>query len=78
MLGIQTGANYSNAGRGPVLLMDWAVAGITPPNVPMPVPEIPPQLPPDVPDSKEPLGDPAPMESPIPVREPPTTLPPQS
>lgn len=68
----------SGARRGPVLLMDWDVAGITPPNVPMPVPEVPPPAPPEMPERKEPIGDPAPLESPVPVREPPATLPPQS
>ncbi len=54
-----------------------ASAGITPPNVPMPVPERTPPLPPEMPGVKEPLGMPAPTENPIPMREPPTTLPPQ-
>lgn len=78
MVSLEKAASFSKAGRGPVLLMDWAVAGITPPNLPKPVPETPPQIPPDIPDSKEPLGVPGPIESPVPVREPPITLPPQS
>ena len=52
-------------------------AGITPPNVPLPVPERTPPIPPEMPGIKQPLGMPAPTENPIPVREPPTTLPPQ-
>ncbi len=49
---------------------------LTQPNVP--VPEAPISAPPEVPNPPAPLGAPPPLESPIPVREPPTTLPPQS
>lgn len=68
----------SNTRRAPVLLMDWKLVGITPPEQPMPVPEIPPSLPPEMPQPLEPLGAPPPTENPVPMREPPTTLPPQS
>ena len=68
----------SNTKRAPVLLMDWKLLGIIPPDQPMPVPESPPPLPPEMPQPLEPLGAPPPTESPVPMREPPTTLPPQS
>lgn len=42
------------------------------------VPESAPPTPPEMPEPLEPLGAPPPTEDPIPVREPPTTLPPQS
>lgn len=48
------------------------------PLVPLPVPENPVPSPPEFPDPHGPVGEPLPMENPIPVREPPTTLPPRS
>jgi hypothetical protein len=68
-------ANTTTARRAPMLLMDWKLHGHAPPD--LPVPEIPPHTPTEIPEPKEPLGVPAPTENPIPVREPPTTLPPQ-
>ena len=59
----------------PRLLVSWDQAQITPPP---PVPENPLPSPPEMPDPHGPVGVPPPMENPIPVREPPTTLPPQS
>ena len=80
MVCVSEAVSHSNARRGAVLLMDWGVAGITPPTVPSPVPETPPPPPPpqEMPEPKEPIGTPSPMENPVPVREPPVTLPPQS
>ena len=78
MFSIEKNVSHSNGRRAPVLLMDWNIAGIAPPNVPPPVPESPPSTPPEIPDAREPLGAPAPTENPMPVREPPTTLPPQA
>jgi hypothetical protein len=68
----------SNGKRAPVLLVDWKLVGITQPEPQMPVPEIPPPLPPEMPQPLEPLGAPPPTENPVPMREPPMTLPPQS
>ncbi len=68
----------SNALGAPTLLVDVNAAGIAPPNTPLPVPEIPPSIPPEIPDTTPPFGVPAPTESPVPVREPPVTLPLQS
>lgn len=80
MVCVAEAIGHSNARRAPVLLMDWKIVGITPPEMPMPmpVPESPPPAPMEVPETKDPVGAPAPTESPIPVREPPSTLPPQS
>ena len=78
MLSISEYLGTSNSRRAAVLLMDWNVAGITPPNVPQPVPENPTPSPQEMPERREPIGDPGPIESPVPVREPPMTLPPQS
>jgi hypothetical protein len=68
----------SNTKRTPALLVDWKRMGITPADQPMPVPEMPPQAPPEMPQPMEPLGAPPPTENPVPLREPPVTLPPQS
>ena len=68
----------SSTKRPPALLVDWARMGITQAVDPMPVPEIPPPLPPEMPQPLEPLGAPPPTENPVPMREPPATLPPQS
>ena len=78
MVCVSEPTSYSNARRGAVLLMDWDLAGITPPTVPSPVPETPTPPPQEMPEPKEPIGTPSPMENPVPVREPPVTLPPQS
>lgn len=45
---------------------------------PPPVPENPVPTPPEMPNHPGPVGVPPPLENPIPVREPPSTLPPQS
>ena len=70
-----------NATTMPLLLKDWAYAefqvDITPPP-PVPVPERPTQIPLEFPDPHAPIGEPPPLENPIPVREPPATLPAQS
>lgn len=73
-------ANSSTARRIPTLLMDWAVAGITPPSPApdLPVPEKPSPLPPEMPTPTQPLEAPAPMENPVPIREPGTTYSPQA
>lgn len=63
------------ARRTPTHLADGTFVGHTQPD--LPVPEVPAPTPAEVPEPKEPLGAPAPTENPIPVREPPTTLPPQ-
>ena len=56
-----------------------AVAGTTgSPPLEMPVPEKPTPLPPEMPQPVLPITEPSPTENPIPVREPPTTIPPQS
>jgi|GEM_PF-6581149 len=47
-----------------------------PPQTPMP--DKPTPLPPEMPQPAQPIGEPSPMENPIPMREPPATLPPQS
>lgn len=78
MVSIAEATIYSTARQSPVLLMDWTVAGITPPTVPSPVPEAPPPSPQEMPEPRAPMGDPPPIENPIPVREPPITLPLQS
>ena len=78
MLSFANATSYPSARRAPVLLMDWAVAGITPPVGPIPVPEFPPSTPPEFPEPLQPLGAPPPTENPTPMREPPVTLPPQS
>lgn len=78
MVCVSEAVSHSNARRGAVLLMDWGVAGITPPTVPSPVPETQPPPPQEMPEPKEPIGTPPPMENPVPVREPPVTLPPRS
>ena len=78
MVCVSEATSYSNARRGAVLLMDWDVAGITPPTVPSPVPETQPPPPQEMPEPKEPIGTPPPMENPVPVREPPVTVPPRS
>jgi len=59
----------------PRLLASWDHAEIT---QPLPVPENPVPSPREIPDPHGPVGVPPPMENPIPVREPPSTLPPQS
>lgn len=76
MNSIAIAASRSGSRKAPVLLMDWDVLGISEPN--LPVPEAPTPTPPEMPGTHEPLGAPAPAENPIPVREPPSTLPPQS
>ncbi len=78
MLCFATAAPVAPPRRAPVLLMDWDEVGITPPDTPAPVPEMPPVSPPEFPEHREPLGAPPPNENPIPVREPPATLPPQA
>ena len=47
------------------------------PPIQMPVPESPTPLPPEMPQPVLPITEPSPTENPIPVREPPSTLPPQ-
>lgn len=78
MLSFAHAASSQPARRAPVLLMNWEEVGITPPEAPAPVPEMPPVSPPEFPQHPEPLGAPPPYENPIPVREPPATLPPQA
>lgn len=53
---------------------NWICSGVTPPP---PVPESPVPSPTELPQPKAPIGEPPPLENPIPVREPPTTLPAQ-
>jgi hypothetical protein len=59
-------------------LADRDVAGIPPPNTPMPVPETPEPSPQEIPEPLGPVEAPPPLENPIPVREPPVTRPLQS
>ena len=56
-----------------------SVAGTTTgsPPLQMPEPEKPTPLPPEMPQPVLPITDPSPTENPIPMREPPATLPPQ-
>lgn len=65
-------ANLPTARRIPTLLMDWAVAGITPPSPTpdLPVPERPTPLPPEMPEPTQPLEIPPLTESPGPFHEP--------
>lgn len=60
----------------PRLCVAWNDMQSTPPD--MPVPERPVPVPPEVPEPPRPMGPPPPMENPLPLREPPTTLPPES
>jgi hypothetical protein len=76
MVSLASNVSYSGSRKAPVLLMDWRVAGIEQPE--LPVPEAPTPTPPEMPGTGVPLGAPAPAENPIPVREPPSTLEPQS
>ncbi len=63
--------------RRPRLCMAWSTAETPSPHMPE-VPEKPTPLPPEMPLPQGPIGTPPPMENPIPVREPPATLPPES
>ena len=60
----------------PMLVRGWDLAEVTPPS--LPEPNGPTPLPPDIPEPPKPQDAAPPMENPIPVREPPATLPPQS
>ena len=61
--------------RAPRLCVDWNNVETPPPT--MPVPEKPTPLPPEMPQPQVPVGAPPPTENPIPMREPPITLPTQ-
>ncbi len=62
--------------RPPRLCMDWNTVETTPPH--LPEPQKPTPLPPEMPGPLGPIGTPTPTENPVPVREPPVTLPPES
>ena len=69
--------NYRSGMRRPFgLRVAWNNVESPPPQIP--VPENPTPLPPEMPQPAQPIGEPPPMENPIPMREPPATLPPQS
>lgn len=69
--------NLYNRNTAPVPVPNMASAVSSPPPQ-MPMPEKPTPLPPEMPQPAQPIGEPSPMENPIPMREPPATLPPQS
>lgn len=60
--------------RPPRLWLAWRGVQTPPPRTP--VPERPTPLPPEMPQPLPPIGEPPPLENPIPMREPPATLPP--
>lgn len=61
--------NLQNQNTASVPVPSAAGTASSPPSQ-MPVPEMPQPV--------QPIGEPSPMENPIPMREPPATLPPQS